>query len=63
MNDSATEYDSKLDAINAAQVLAHTCGLPAYAFETRHGWQIAKRKPTLRYGKVIECYEGKEYFA
>lgn len=60
---NTTEYDNKHDAINAAHVLAHQVGMPCYAFECRHGWQVAERKPGLRYGKVIECHNGKEYLA
>ncbi len=57
------EYNDKLDAIGAAHVLSHQIGMPAYAFDCRHGWQVDERKPTLRYGKVFECYQGKVYAA
>ena len=63
MANTQQEFDSKYDAINAAHVLAHQLGLPAYAFDTIHGWHVSDRKPMLRYGKVIECHNGKEYMA
>lgn len=56
-------YETKLDAIADAHTLSHAIGMPAYAFDTVIGWQIGERKPTLRYGAVIECYQGREYKA
>ena len=53
----------KTDAIILAHNMAHKNQEPAYAVETRYGWTCATRKPSLRYGKVIECYNGKEYLA
>jgi len=47
--------DLKLDAINAAFKLAHANGIAGYAIETFDGWIAAERKPSMRFGKVIEC--------
>jgi hypothetical protein len=53
----------KTDAIILAHNMSHKSGSPVYAVETRYGWTCASRKPSLRFGKVIECYEGKEFYA
>ena len=53
----------KSDAIDLAHNMAHRNGCPAYAVETYYGWTCATHKPSLRFGKVIECHNGKEYLA
>ena len=53
----------KIDAIILAHNMAHKSGSPAYAVETKYGWTCANRKPSLRFGKVIECRDGKEFLA
>lgn len=53
----------KTDAIILAHNMAHKNQEPAYAVETLYGWTCATRKPSLRYSKVIECHNGKEYLA
>lgn len=53
----------KTDAICEAHTLSHKAEIPVYAVETKWGWTCAKNKPSLRFGKVIECYEGHEVFA
>ncbi len=60
-----TERDNERhDAINEAFRLAHANGIAGYAIETIHGWISSERKPSLRYGKVIECrVDGREYAA
>lgn len=64
MNDGIIANDlCKNDAIIEAHKMAYKSGFPAYAVETRYGWTCATRKPSLRYGKVIECHNGKEYYA
>ena len=52
----ATKDDAKMDAINAAQKIAHETGIAGYAVETIDGWIAAERKPSLRFGKVLECH-------
>lgn len=53
----------KSDAVIMAHNFAHQIGDPVYAVETKWGWTCSKNKPSLRFGKVIECYEGKESIA
>ena len=53
----------KIDAIILAHNMAHENGSPAYAVETKFGWTCATNKPSLRFGKVIECRDGMEYLA
>ena len=53
----------KIDAIILAHKMAHATDEPAYAVETKWGWTCASRKPSLRFGKVIECHDGKEFLA
>jgi len=53
----------KADAVILAHNMAHKNQEPAYAIETKWGWTCATRKPSLRYGKVIECHNGKECHA
>lgn len=64
MNDGAIANDlCKVDAITEAHNMAHKSGSPAYAVETYYGWTCASNKPSLRFGKVIECRDGKEFVA
>jgi len=52
--------DSKNDAINKAFRIAHENGIAGYAIETKFdGWIASDRKPSLRFGEVLEClYNG-----
>lgn len=64
INCGAMENDlCKTDAISEAHTLSHKVSHPVYAVETKWGWTIAKNKPSLRFGKVFECCEGREVFA
>lgn len=45
----------KNDAINKAFHIAHENEIAGYAIETKYGWIAEARKPSLRFGKVIEC--------
>jgi hypothetical protein len=54
---------TKIDAISIAHKMSAFVGAPCYAIETKFGWTCADRKPSLRYGKVIECYQGKDLHA
>lgn len=62
-NDKIPNDLCKVDAIIEAHNMAHKSGSPAYAVETRYGWTCATNKPSLRFGKVIECRDGKEFLA
>ena len=53
----------KTDAISEAHTLSHKVEHSVYAVETKWGWTLARYKPSLRFGKVFECYEGREVFA
>lgn len=52
----ATKDDAKMNAINAAHKIAHETGIAGYAVETIDGWIASERKPSLRFGKVLECH-------
>jgi hypothetical protein len=53
----------KSDALIIAHRVAKIMGY-CFAVETKYGWQASTRKPSLRYGKVIECDEyGRELIA
>jgi len=53
----------KADALILGHNISHKIDSPVYVVETKWGWTCAKNKPSLRFGKVIECYEGKECIA
>ena len=50
--------DSKNNAINQAFRIAHENGIAGYAIETKYdGWIASDRKPSLRFGEVLECMD------
>jgi len=55
-------YDDKNDAIILAHAVAAENGF-CFAVEGRYGWHASVRKPSLRFGKVIECHDGREFHA
>ena len=57
------EYGSELNAVTAAMRKSRESGNPWYAIETKYGWIEAPQKPSLRFGKVWECLDGKKYAA
>lgn len=50
------EYGSELNAVVIARRKARETGAPWYAVECRYGWIETDRKPSLRYGRVIELH-------
>ena len=52
---TSQEYGSELNAVSAAFRIARENGSAGYAIETKYGWIVADRKPSLRFGKVWEC--------
>lgn len=50
------QTDAMMDAINAAQRICRETGIAGYAIETLHGWMASERKPSLRFGRVLECH-------
>jgi hypothetical protein len=58
-----TDLCDKSDALIIAHRVAKQMGY-CFVVETKDGWQASLRKPSLRYGKVIECTEnGRELMA
>lgn len=55
-------WDDKNGAIIFAHYVAAKAGY-CFAIEGRFGWHVSLQKPSLRYGKVIECREGREFIA
>ncbi len=53
----------KTDALIMGHNISHKIDSAVYVVETKWGWTCAKNKPSLRFGKVIECYQGKECIA
>ena len=48
--------DAMMDAVNKAHKIAHQTGIAGYAIETFDGWTVSDRKPSLRFGRVLECH-------
>lgn len=55
------EFDALL---TASRHLRETGEDHCYAFETVHGWIVSDRKPSIRFGAVIEVrHDGGQYAA
>lgn len=62
MNDIEYVTIDENSAINSAFAMAHKVDLPCYAIEGKYGWNVAERKPSIRFGKVWECFPSGEKF-
>jgi hypothetical protein len=53
---------TKIDAILEAHAQSKKNDCPYYAIERKalNDWYVSDRKPSLRSGNVIECYDGRE---
>ena len=53
------------EAIIQAHKKSRETNTPFYAIERPlfNDWIVSERKPSMRMGKVIECYDGKENLA
>lgn len=60
---SSDVFDEKHDALSLAHAVAKQTGY-CFAVEGRFGWQASIRKPSLRYGRIVECTaDGRELIA
>lgn len=58
------EFTSELDALMAALRQAKEGDGYCFVIQNKHNWTISNRKPSLRYGRVIECRaDGGQYVA
>lgn len=58
------EYSSELDALMAAFRQAKQGDGYCFVIQTKYGWTISNRKPSLRFGAVIEVRDdGGQYAA
>lgn len=48
--------DAMMNAVNEAFKVARHTGIAGYAVETFDGWVVSERKPSLRFGRVLECH-------
>jgi len=58
------EYNTELDALMAAFRQAKEADGYCFVIQNKHNWTISSRKPSLRFGKIIEVRDdGGQYVA